>query len=286
MPSVNWNRVHDDDFRVPSDQPLADLTAELTGLLGDVDPQRRDKLAYPVLATWIERGVYDDLLPGLGDGMAAGLGVGLGEVEGDRVFRRSFSALILGECIARDAMQPLVPGGKVLEWGDRIATWLLAERDLRGYVPGKGWAHAIAHGADALGTLAGSPHTAVGELTVILDVIAERVMQPADRIFSSGEPDRLALATMQVLRRDRVPFDLIEPWVERLGRHAASRPRRRDVDPYLHGGNADAFLRALYFQLAFAPKPPAVRSNVLLLVVDALKAAHPHYLGAPQPVTD
>jgi hypothetical protein len=283
MPSVNWNRVHDDDFRVPTDRSLADLTAELTGLLGDVDPQQRDRLAYPVLATWIERGVYDDLLPGLGDGMAAGLGVGLGELEGDLVFRRSFSALILGEVIARDAIQPLVPGGKVLEWGDRIATWFLAERDLRGYVPGKGWAHAIAHGADALGTLSGSPHTSIGELTVILDVIGERVMMPADRVFHSGEPDRLALATMQVLRRNRVPFDIIEPWVERLGEHASSRPRRRDVDPYLHGGNADAFLRALYFQLAFSPHPPEVRGDVLLLVVDALKNAHPHYLGAVQP---
>jgi hypothetical protein len=175
-----------------------------------------------------------------------------------------------------------VPGGKVLEWGDRIATWFLAERDLRGYVPGKGWAHAIAHGADALGVLAGSPHAGIGELTVILDVIAERVMQPADRVFSSGEPDRLALAAMQVLRRNRVPFDILEPWVERLGEHATSRPRRRNVDPYLYGGNADAFLRALYFQLAFAPRPPEVRGDVLLLVVDALKAAHPHYLGAPQ----
>ena len=44
-----------------------------------------------------------------------------------------------------------MPGGKVLEWGDRLATWLLRERDLRGFVPGKGWAHAVAHGADALG---------------------------------------------------------------------------------------------------------------------------------------
>ena len=34
--------------------------------------------------------------------MAAGLGVGLGERDTDSVFRRSFSALILGECIARD----------------------------------------------------------------------------------------------------------------------------------------------------------------------------------------
>ena len=36
------------------------------------------------------------------------------------------------------------------------------------------------------------------------------------------------------------------------------------------------------FGWLFAPKPPEVRGDVLLLVVDALKAAHPHYLGAPQ----
>lgn len=282
MPSVDWNRVHDDDFRVPPDLPLADLTAELTGLLGDVDPHRRDKLAYPVLATWIERGVYDDLLPGLGDGMAAGLRVGIGEAEGDQVFRRSFSALVLGECIARDTAHPTLPAGTVLEWGDRIASWMLDERDLRGYVPGKGWAHAVAHGADALGTLAGSPHVGAGELTVVLDVIAERVMLPADRLLTAGEPDRLARATMRVLRRDAVPVDILEPWVERLGEHASTRPRRSEVDPYLYGGNADAYLRSLYLQLALAPEPPSVRGDLILLVVDALRAAHPHHLGAPR----
>ena len=161
--------------------------------------------------------------------MAAGLGVGLGELEGDRVFRRSFSALILGEVIARDAIQPLVPGGKVLEWGDRIATWFLAERDVRGYVAGKGWAHAIAHGADALGVLAGSPHASIGELTVILDVIGEKVMQPVDRIFTSGEPDRLALATMQVLRRNRVP---VRP--HRAVGGASGRARHRPAPPAGH----------------------------------------------------
>ena len=76
-----WNQVLADDMAVPTDRPLGDLTAELTQILGDVDPARRDGTAYPMLATWVSRGVYDDLLAGLGDGMAAGLTTGLGLVD-------------------------------------------------------------------------------------------------------------------------------------------------------------------------------------------------------------
>jgi hypothetical protein len=281
MSGSYWQQVHADGLAVPTDRSLGDLTAELTRMLGDTDPQTRDGTAYPTLATWIDRGVYDDLLPGLGDGMAAGLGVGLGERDTDSIFRRSFSALVLDACIARDNQRPLVPGGKVLEWGDRIATWMLRERDLRGFVPGKGWAHAIAHGADALGTLATSPHVATPELTVILDVIADRVLLPVDRLFTNGEPDRLALATIQVLRRNAVPLAVLEPWIARLAAAAGTLASYDDRDPYLRGGNAEAFLRALHLQLALGPRPPAVRSDLLLVVVDALRSSNPQYLQPP-----
>ena len=205
--------------------------------------------------------------------MAAGLGVGLGERDTDSVFRRSFSALVLGECISRDNERPLVAGGKVLEWGDRIATWLLREKDLRGFVPGKGWAHAVAHGADALGTLARSPHVGANELTVILDVIADRVLLPVDRLFTNGEPDRLAAATMEVLRRNRLPLRVVEPWIARILGSATTKASYDDRDPHLAGGNAESFLRALHLQLALGPHPPEVRSDLLLVLVDALRPA-------------
>jgi hypothetical protein len=283
MPGSYWKQVAASGLAVPLDRPLDDLTAELTRMLGDTDPEARDGTAYPTLATWVSRGVYDDLLSGLGDGMAAGLGVGLGERDTDSVFRRSFSALILGECIARDNERPLVAGGKVLEWGDRLATWLLRERDLRGFVPGKGWAHGVAHGADSLGTLAQSPHVAANELTVVLDVIADRLLLPVDQLFSNGEPDRLAAATMSVLRRNIVSLAVIEPWIARLAATAGARASYDDRDPHLKGGNAEAFLRALYLQLTLGPKPPEVRSDLLLVLVDALRATNPQYLQAPQP---
>lgn len=279
MPGSYWKQVVEDGFEVPSDRPLDDLTAELTRMLGSTDPHQRDETAYPALATWTDRGVYDDLLRGLGDGMAAGLSVGLGEQGTDSVFRRSFSVLILGECIARDNAAALVPGGKVLEWGDRIATWYLRERDLRGFVPGKGWAHAVAHGADALGSLAESPHLQTNELTVLLDVLADRLTLPVDVLFSHGEADRMAAATMSILRRNVVPLRVIEPWVARIAGSALRRVREDERDPFLLTGNPQAFLRALYLQLALAPRAPDVRSDLLLVLVDALRRTNRHYLS-------
>ncbi|MGA8846961.1 MAG: DUF2785 domain-containing protein, partial [Nocardioides sp.] len=208
-----------------------------------------------------------------GDGMAAGLRVGLGEADGDDVFRRSFSALVLAECIARDTSRPLVLGGKVLQWGDALATWLLRERDLRGYVPGKGWAHAVAHGADALGILARSPHLGVAELTVVLDVIADRLVLPADNRFMHGEDDRLAAATVAVLQRESVPMTVLEPWINRIAA-AAAAPVAATDDPYLTNGNAHAFLRALYLALALGSRPPAVRADLMLVLVGTLRRSN------------
>jgi len=209
--------------------------------------------------------------------MAAGLRVGLGERDTDAVFRRSFSCLVLAECIDRDNGAALVSPTKVLEWGDRIATWFVREQDTRGFVSGRGWAHAIAHGADALGCLARSPHFWIHELTVLLDVIADRLLLPTDAVFTAGEPDRLAAATMAVLRRNLVPLSVVEPWVARLAA-TASAESPTSSDPFLRRGNPEAFLRALHLQLLLAGDPPEVRSDLLLVLGDALRAANPSYL--------
>ncbi|KRB72791.1 hypothetical protein ASE01_22380 [Nocardioides sp. Root190] len=282
MASVNWVRLQqglrNGERTPPAEHRLADLTADLTRMLGDPDPQVRDGVAYPFLATWTEHGVYDDLLTGLGDGMCAGLEVGLGERDTDSVFRRSFSALVLAECIDRDTRVRRQPPSRILQWGDRLAAWWIRERDLRGFVPGKGWAHAAAHGADALGALARSPHFGVTELTVLLDVVADRVLDVDTPLLVHGEPDRIAHAVMEILRRNRVPLEIVEPWVRRLENGAKARaPIGEDVLPEV--GNAQAVLRALYLQLTISPRQPAIRADLLLTLVGSLRRVHPVFLA-------
>ena len=306
MSASYWDQVISDGLTVPSDRPLDDLTADLTRMLGSPDPGERDGTAYPTLTTWIRRGVYDDLLPGLGDGMAAGLRVGLGGPEDDSVFRRAFSVRVLTECVHRDNDRALVPRDTVFAWGDRIATWYLRELDVRAHVAGKGWAHAVAHGADAIGALAGSPHFVAPELTVLLDVLADRVLLPVDGVFCHGELDRMARATLAVLRRDVLPLSVLEPWVRRLaaaatatfpsgalplqdpdenhGENPGEDPGadpgvdRTGDDPFTRTGHPEAFLRALHLQLALAGAAPAVRHDLLLVLVDALRATNRHHL--------
>jgi len=238
-------------------EPLDERTAELTRRLGDPIEAIRSDGAVATLTTWLAQGVYDDLLAGLGDGMAAGLGVGLGERGTDSAFRRSASATVLGECVVRDTVQTLVPGAKVLEWGDRLVAWLVRERDPR----------ALGAGAEALAALADSPHAGLPELTVLLDVVGDRVTS-TDPALPAGVLDALASTTMRVLRRGVVPANVVLPWVVRLSGAAASPE-----------APAQAFLRTLYLQLALTPAPPAHRADLLLAVVDSLRATNPSLRG-------
>jgi hypothetical protein len=277
-----WESVIAADMAVPADRPLPDLTAELVTMLGSNDADERDTIAYSVLATWISEGVYDDLLISLGDSICQGLTVGLGEVDTDSVYRRSFSALILAECISRDNAAHLLPIDPVLTWADQALTWFVRERDLRGFVTGAGWAHTVAHGSDLLGELARSRHFTAMELTVLLDVIGDRLLAPTEHRLVHGEDDRLAYATMAILHRNLLDLRLVEAWVRRLSAGLA-RPTESTATgewPTPTVFNVRSFLRALYLQLAngvrghskhdaalFAQQP-SIRADLLLLLLE------------------
>lgn len=283
MASGFWEQVVADGLRVPTQRSLVEMTEDLTRMLGDPDPEVRDGIAFPAIATWIDDGVYDELLVGLGDGMCHGLDIGIGSTDNDTVFRRSFSALVLAECIDRSTVASLASPDVVMRWGDRLMSWISREQDLRGFVPGKGWAHAVAHGADALGALARSPYLGLLELTVVLDVIGDRLLAPTSEFLVCGEDDRLAYATMHLLRRDILGLDVLEPWIARLAASAQAQGSTTST-PSPVASNVQGYLRSLHLQLALAsngrPAPhPAVRSDLLLVLIEQLRTTNPAYFA-------
>jgi hypothetical protein len=287
MPRGFWQQVLASDMAVPDDRPLNELTAELVTMLGSTNPVERDETAYPVLATWLAEGVYDDLLVSFGDSITQGLVVGLGKSLDDSVFRRSFSALILAECIRRDNVARILPVDVVLNWAERAIGWFTREQDLRGWVPGKGWAHTVAHGADLVGVLASSRHLQALHLGVLLDVIAERLVAPTPTVLVDGEDDRLAMAALTIVHRNLVEPEALDEWVATVSQ-AMVRPRGHLTEhtwPTPAAKNTSAFLRALHVHLAIgiAPahdaaafaEPPEARSDLLLALLRAIPTFTP-----------
>lgn len=287
---AHFEQLLNDGCALPESEPPDELAVELSGLLGSSDPHEREDIASTLLAAWVRRGVYDDLLNGLGDGMVTALRRGLGEDGTDTVFRRSSSALLLAKAITRDTQADLLHPATVIGWGDRALSWLVRERDLRGLVPGNGWAHAVAHGADLVLALAMSRHCEADELSVLLDTVADRLLEPTDYRLVHAEDDRLAYATMGVLHRGLLGLDVLLPWVDRITsgwQDGDDRPtREHDAVAY----NTSTFLRALHSQLQLGVRPLdtlrtaghfhrpiEVRIELLGALAGALRTTHPVY---------
>lgn len=276
-----------DGYRVPHGAALNDLTAELVTMLGDPDQHVRDDIACSILTTWTSEGVYDDLLAGLGDGLLHGLRADLGEDGTPSVLRRALSAMVLATVVRRDNVVQVVPPTTLLTWADRSVTWLLAERDLRDWAPENGWVQTMMHGADLLGALVASRYLARDELTVLLDVIAERLLTPTAHRMVAGECDRLAYATMSLLHRDLVPVDTLETWLERIAA-AWAEPLERGSQPSAVRVNCVTYARALHLQLLLGVngtptqeiigKPgtsPMCRPDLLIAVQRMLRTSAP-----------
>ncbi|MGQ0623259.1 MAG: DUF2785 domain-containing protein [Sporichthyaceae bacterium] len=283
-----WAAVLADDSRLPAGRGLPDLTVELVELLGAVEEFLRADVALHLLQRWIATGIYDDLLPALGDGLSEGLRVGLGEDGTPGVLRRSFSAAALAAVLHRDSAHHRMPTEQVLSWGDRGLHWFTAERDLSPRVPGAGRADALAHGGALIGALASSRHLAEAGLVALLDTLADRVLAPTIHTWTTTDADRLAAAAVTVLHRDLVEMSVLEPWVARLAGAAAL-----DYDLAPQRSNAVSFLRSLHLALLLGVRRPpgagpwwapvpAVRVDLLAVLARTLRESAPHLRRAGQ----
>ena len=201
-PSAFWQELKQAQFKLAPGQSASALANEATQLLGSTDPGIRDAIAYEALADWVYR---DQLftaaqLQQLQAQLARNALHGLGEVGNDSLFLRSFSILALSVFAAEDLQKPFLTQAQYAGLVDLGIQSLAQERDLRGYVTGKGWGHATAHAADLLKFLARSPKLQPAQQQRIVEAMALR-LSSAGQVFVFGEDARLAAALAAVARR-------------------------------------------------------------------------------------
>lgn len=205
--TVDWGHVKDSNFGIPFGVSKADLVVELEQMLTDRDPAVRDDLAYPVLATWVERGVLDDQLEDHGNRLV----VMLGHREPQA---RSFAVLALGEVVGRVAASPgpLVPTGVVRAWLVAVCAWYVEEQDRQAWRPEVGWLHVPAHGADTLGVFALSPRLSPTDVDRVAVALLVGLSVPSSPLYGDGEDARVAQALYAACCREDVSAATVAGW--------------------------------------------------------------------------
>jgi hypothetical protein len=248
-----------DDYAVPTQPELLPLVLAMGTHIGSPDPELRDALIYTTLATWIERDVFDRKQ--LNEILKVKLNEqhlfwGLGEEGTDTVFMRSFSMLVIALALGAHRRAPFLPDAEIQVIQRKVLRYLAAERDRRGYVAGKGWAHAVAHAADALAELAQCDALEAADLQALLDAIRAAVATP-ETVYTHEEDERLATAVLHIWRREEMAETAVAAWL------TAFIPDEADRLPlpegYYRFVNVKTFLRSLAFRTQTADLSPDVR---------------------------
>jgi len=273
-----WKAIQENDCNIPEGHSVQSLTPELLNSLGNTDPELRDNLAYAILVEWVNRDLYaPDELRQMIAGFSANLEVGIGESESDSVFLRAFSVLGLALVFYYDNKKSFLRSDEVTEILNRGLQYLAAEQDPRGYIPIKGWAHALAHTADLLLVLAENKNTGEIEHIRILSEITRKLTNTTRWVYVHGEEDRLSEAVLAIFQRGLLDPPVIQVWLDSL-----TNPQNNswkgawiNKETTCVFGNVRNFLRSLFLQITADEKLPN-QNKLKKITLEAIQTLHPY----------
>ena len=278
MDKTFWRAIVENECNVPDGYTPSKLLPELFENLGSLDSELRDDLTLTILSNWLEtRKFTTEEMVGLIDPLKENLKIGLGENGTNSVFQRTFSVITLAELVHVDNKDPYLTHVEVLDILEAGLEYLEKERDLRGYVPVRGWAHAVAHTADLLMVLSRSEHCSERELRIILESISARLINSGHALYTHDEDERLVNVLMELLNRNLVSPHSLTNWVKSLSLAETGGWKDAYLDPSgnMARHNVKTFLRSLHYRLVKAETAPPHSDILIASLREGLKVITP-----------
>lgn len=180
--------------------------------IGSLDSELRDDLIYGSFYDLIlEKNLLEhSLLTELLDySLNNSLNKGIEESESDLVFTRTFTSLLIALILHRDNADDFLSEHKINDCKDQLLAYLSAETDVRGYVPGKGWAHSVAHMADAINKLVKNPKLNKDSYSEIISTLWNAVLQE-NYAFIHNEDERVLVPIFTMLEHGLEEQEIIK----------------------------------------------------------------------------
>ncbi len=242
----------DNKFDPQKAEDINVLMEAMLANIGSTDPELRDDLIYSAFANWIYRyralssQQLQYILSVVTD--EEHMFSNMSEKEGDAVFTRAFSVLLLPLILLIHRDKAYLSEDQVREVKQKLLRFMQNERDRRGFVKGKGWAHALAHASDALDELALCEEMGKPDLVQLLDVLAD-VVCISEGVYTSGEEERFATAAFSILGRGLLDVERVSSWLDKLVA-SVKAVETMPTDIYIRS-NVKNFLQSLYFRLTW-----------------------------------
>lgn len=138
---------------------------------------------------------------------------GLGTKDNDTVFWRSFPSLTIGYLIGIDTERNFLSQEQYLLALDKAIQYMKTEVDRRGFIKGKGWAHAVSHGADMIAYFVKNPKFPMERKECVLESIKVHLL--SGEKFVDGDEKRLSAIIISLLEKG-MSETVLKEWLESL----------------------------------------------------------------------
>ena len=194
----------------------------------------------------------------------------IGEVDTDSVFTRSFSALWLTALINVDSQLHFLPDDTAKNLLEICVPYLTKERDVRGFVGEKGWAHSIAHGADLASALISHPQFEIRLSPILLQGIKDSFWKGT--VYVDDEEERLVAIIDQLISKE-FPEEILIEWVEQVFDKLQFYLMEVGYTPQYFNARTNTlhFMKTLYFTLKFSQQMPELKGTVSIFISNWMK---------------
>ncbi|MEK5034302.1 DUF2785 domain-containing protein [Paenibacillus sp. FSL R7-0302] len=241
------HRLEEEQYILREEESFQDFTDLMLRHIGDPEPELREHI-YSTFYIWLKRdNKFTDeemrhLLTILMDDRHLFYQIGS---DGDHsVLTRAFAVLPIALIMQRNRIQPFLTPKDFQHLKRSLLRYHQEEKDLRGYLPAEGWAHAAAHGADALEELIRCTESDIAVQHEVLEAVTG-MLHNGVRIFDEEEDERMASVVDTMISETLLPQQEIADWIHSLAQCTEWHDTRAQRVARVNGKN---IVRSLYFR--------------------------------------
>ncbi|EAC4355630.1 DUF2785 domain-containing protein [Listeria monocytogenes] len=215
-----FNTLKQNNYILPKDPDASnEIIDTMLSYLSSVDSELRDNIAYNIFFEWLvgqdnlttdqKRRIYNYAVN------ENNLLFKINIIDSDAVFQRSFLALIIALLLENNKVHNFLTNNEIRKTLNLLVELLEKEKNTHSFIKEKGWAHCIAHTADALDELI--YQRTISEIDVKKIMTAITFFYKTNLNILTGEEDeRLSNILITALFEQKINIEEVKNWLNSL----------------------------------------------------------------------